>query len=295
MDMVEKMISGGITQTLIDFANKMLLAGTGVQGGELNDSSNYSDDQVLVYAVAAHQIDVTNNTVVHEANAQTIPIFKYMVIAILFVIVLFILSQEFAPGPAAKITEITHWSATYYQPGDIIEYFLYSAGWYLVVPVLLLAKLELNNFIVSGMVTGVLNQIALSSENAPLYIVMCICYFAMLQFFAIRIVLILYATIMWYFLGLVIAVKPVRWIGIMVFLYISTQIFMQAIVISVVTVVVKLAVGDGLGWIASTLLYSGMTLVIIGISLIIAFWPVLLAIIKPSTLKAIVCFARYAV
>jgi len=245
MDMGEKMISGGITQTLIDFANKMLLAGTGVQGGELNDSSNYSDDQVLVYAVAAHQIDVTNNTVVHEANAQTIPIFKYMVIAILFVIVLFILSQEFAPGPAAKITEITHGSATYYQPGDIIEYFLYSAGWYLVGPVLLLAELEFNNFIVSGMVTGVLNQIALSSENAPLYIVICICYFAMLQFFAIRIVLIIYATIMWYFLGLVIAVKPVRWIGIMVFLYISTQIFMQAIVISVVTVVVKLAVGGG--------------------------------------------------
>jgi hypothetical protein len=98
----------------------------------------------------------------------------------------------------------------------------------------------------------------------------------------------------WYLLGLVLAVKRTRWLGVLIFLYVSVQIFMQAIIVSVTTFIVKLVISGSLGWITATLIYGGLTLFLLGICIIIEFWPILLQILKPATMKSIVYFARFA-
>jgi hypothetical protein len=293
MEAGQKMISGGLTQWVLDIANDML-AGSGFQTGELNNSENYSGEQVLVFGIAAYQIDVFQNPVVQEAIGETIPIFKYLAVLLLISITLFILLQIYAPETAGKITGIINGRETYYEPRDIIEYIAYISFWFLGGPFLLWAELEINNFIVKSMMLDVLNQVSLSSDNIPLYFIMCFCYMILLYFVAVRIIIIYYGASVWYLLGLVLAVKRTRWVGVLIFLYVSVQIFMQTIIVSVTTFIVKLVISGSLGWITSTLVYGGLTLFLLGLCLIIEFWPILLQILKPATMKSIVYFARFA-
>ena len=293
METGQKMISGGLTQWVLDIANDML-AGSGFQTGELNNSENYSGEQVLVFGIAAYQIDVFQNPVVQEAIGETIPIFKYLAVLLLISITLFILLQIYAPETAGKITGIINGRETYYEPRDIIEYIAYISFWFLGGPFLLWAELEINNFIVKSMMLDVLNQVSLSSDNIPLYFIMCFCYMILLYFVAVRIIIIYYGASVWYLLGLVLAVKRTRWLGVLIFLYVSVQIFMQMIIVSVTTFIVKLVISGSLGWITSTLVYGGLTLFLLGLCLIIEFWPILLQILKPATMKSIVYFARFA-
>jgi hypothetical protein len=293
MEAGQKMISGGLTQWVLDIANDML-AGSGFQTGELNNSENYSGEQVLVFGIAAYQIDVFQNPVVQEAIGETIPIFKYLAVLLLISITLFILLQIYAPETAGKITGIINGRETYYEPRDIIEYIAYISFWFLGGTFLLWAELEINNFIVKSMMIDVLNQVSLSSDNIPLYFIMCFCYMILLYFVAVRIIIIYYGASVWYLLGLVLAVKRTRWLGVLIFLYVSIQIFMQMIIVSVTTFIVKLVISGSLGWITSTLVYGGLTLFLLGLCLIIEFWPILLQILKPATMKSIVYFARFA-
>jgi hypothetical protein len=294
LDVGEKMISGGLTQWALDIANNMLFAGSGIHTGQLNNSENYSGDKALVFGIAAYQIDVFNNPVVQEAIGATIPFFKYMAELLLIVITLFILLQIYAPETAGQITKSINGRPTYYEPRDILEYVAYIGFWFLGGPFLLWAELEINNYIVSSMMLDVLNQVGLSSDNLPLYFVMCFCYMILLYFVAVRIIIIFYGASVWYLLGLVLAVKRTRWLGVLIFLYVSVQIFMQAIIVSVTTFIVKLVVSGSLGWITATLIYGGLTLFLLGICIIIEFWPILLQILKPATMKSIVYFARFA-
>jgi hypothetical protein len=295
MDAGEKMISGGLTQWALDIANNMLFAGTGFHTGEVNNSGNYSGEQVLIFGIAAYRLDVFENPIVKDSITVTIPIFKYMAVFILILITLFILLQIYAPGTAAKITGTINGRETYYEPRDILEYLAYICFWFLGGPFLLWAELEVNNYIVSSMMLDVLDQMALSSDNVTLYFVMCFCYMVLLFFVAVRTIQIFYAASIWYLLGLVLAVKRTRWMGVLIFLYVSTQIFMQAIIVSITTFVVKLVISGSLGWIASTLVYGGMTLFLLGICLTLMFWPFIIQILKPGTMKTIIYFARFAV
>ena len=294
LDVGQKMISGGLSQWALDIANNMLFAGSGIHTGQLNNSENYSGDKALVFGIAAYQIDVFNNPVVQKAIGATIPIFKYLAVLLLILSTLFILLQIYAPETAGKITGTINGRETYYEPRDIIEYIAYISFWFLGGPFLLWAELEINNYIVNSMMLDVLNQVGLSSDNLPLYFVMCFCYMILLYFVAVRIIIIFYGASVWYLLGLVLAVKRTRWLGILVFLYISVQIFMQAIIVSITTFVVKLVISGSLGWITATLIYGGLTLFLLGLCLIIEFWPILLQILKPATMKTILYFSRYA-
>ena len=293
METGQKMISGGLTQWVLDIANDML-AGSGFQTGELNNSENYSGEQVLVFGIEAYQIDVFQNPVVQEAIGTTIPFFKYLAVLLLIVITLFILLQIYAPETAGQITKSINGRPTYYEPRDILEYVAYIGFWFLGGPFLLWAELELNNYIVKSMMLDVLDQISLSSANVPLYFIMCLCYMILLYFVAIRLIIIYYGASVWYLLGLVLAVKRTRWLGVLIFLYVSVQIFMQAIIVSVTTFVVKLVISGSLGWISSLLVYGGLTLFLLGLCIIIEIWPILLQILKPSTMKTILYFSRYA-
>jgi hypothetical protein len=294
MEVGQKMISGGLTQWVLDLANKMLDS-SGFQTGELNNSENYSAEQVLVFGIAAYQIDVFSNPVVQEAMGTTIPFFKYMAELLLIIITLFILLQIYAPETAGKIAGTINGRSTYYEPRDIIEYVFYIGLWFLGGPFLLWAELEINNYIVKSMMLDVLDQISLSSANVPLYFIMCFCYMLLLYFVAVRMIIIYYGASVWYLLGLVLAVKRIRWIGVLLFLYVSVQIFMQAIIVSITTFIVKLVISGSLGWISSLLVYGGLTLFLLGLCIIIEIWPILLQILKPSTMKAIIYFARYAI
>jgi hypothetical protein len=294
LDAGQKMISGGLSQWALDIANNMLFAGTGIHTGQLNNSENYTGEANLVFGIAAYRLDVFENPVVQEAIGETIPVFKFLAEFLLILITLFILLQIYAPETAGNVTAAINGRPTYYEPRDIIEYVLCISFWFLGGPFLLWAELEINNFIVQSMMLDVLNQISLSSENLPLYFIMCLCYMFLLYFVAVRVVIIFYGASVWYLLGLVLAFKKTRWMGILVFLYISVQIFMQAIIVSITTFVVKLAVSGSMGWLESTLLYGGLTLFLLVICIILETWPLLIAILKPGSMKTLIYFARYA-
>jgi len=192
LDAGQKMISGGLSQWALDIANNMLFAGTGIHTGQLNNSENYTGEANLVFGIAAYRLDVFENPVVQEAIGETIPVFKFLAEFLLILITLFILLQIYAPETAGNITKTINGRPTYYEPRDIIEYVLFISFWFLGGPFLLWVELEINNFIVQSMMLDVLNQISISSENLPLYFIMCFCYMVLLYFVAVRVVIIFY-------------------------------------------------------------------------------------------------------
>jgi hypothetical protein len=287
----KSMISGGIAQAVVDFANGVM-KDTGFQAGVVS-GNNVSGSQTAIFALAAYQIDVFSNPIVKTKITESVNIFKSLSVIFLLLITLFVLLQTLAPETAAQITTAINGRPTYYQPSDIVEYVAYICFWFLGGVGILWAELEVNNYVTQGMMLDVLNQVSLSADNITLYVVMAFCYVVLLYFVAIRIIIIFYAASVWYLLGLVLAVRKTRWLGVLAFLYVSVQIFMQAIIVSVTTFVVQLVASGSIWFIPQTLMYGSLTLFLLGICIIIETWPILLQILKPSSMKAILYFGRY--
>jgi hypothetical protein len=135
--------------------------------------------------------------------------------------------------------------------------------------------------------------VAFSSENAGFFGVMATLWACMAGFFAVRIVLILLSVKVWYLLGLILAVKRIRWIGAFTVPYTLGYVFAQFVIVWIVVSVVIYTNTNGTGWLSSGFLYLGMFLIVIGVGLFFVLWPLILKILSPKTYQTFITLARF--
>lgn len=134
--------------------------------------------------------------------------------------------------------------------------------------------LKLNYVLCALTMSGVLNQIAPTADNIPLYFIMAICYLIMSVFFAIRGIIIVLVCAHPYLIGFLLVATSTRHYGLAINEYFLQVVFFQFIIIVVTSSVVMCTGGNSIGsMIGDPFLYVGMMilLVIIGILMITPF------------------------
>lgn len=289
----EEMIINAVSRLIVEFANDMLTGLGGVNTGQLNDSGNYSGEQVAIFAVVAHSIDPTQDPVILEEVEKTKMVYIWGMKFFALLLAAFLLFQQVWPSKASEAVGVFRGQPGYVTIDEMAEYFIIVGLWFILGPALLYGSLWLNNYLTQSLTLSVLDHVAFSSENAGFYGVMVGLWSVMSGFFAERIVIILLAVKAWYLLGLLLAVKRIRWLGVISVPYTIGFVFSQFVICWIVVSVVMYTETNGTGWMGSGFMYLGMFLVIFGVGVIFVLWPLLVKLVAPSTFKTIITVARY--
>jgi len=289
----EEMIINALSKLIVDFCNDMLAGMGGVSTGQLNDSGNYSGEQVAIFAVAAHSIDPTTDPIIMEEVENTKQIYIWGMKFFGLLLTAFLLFQQMWPSKARDIVGTVRGQPGYVTVDEMAEYYIIVCLWFLLGPAVLYGSLYLNNDFTQSLTLSVLDHVAFSSENVGFFATMTGLWTVMSGFFAVRIVLILIAVKLWFLLGLVLALKRIRWIGALTIPYTLSYVFAQFVIVWTVVSVVMYSESHAMSWAGSGFLYLGMFLFILGEGLFCVFWPLILKILSPSTFKTLIMFARY--
>lgn len=209
----------------------------------------------------------------------------------LLIIVLYILLQELDTERAYKLSKFINGQATYYFPKDIFGYAVKVGFWFTSGSVLLFGMVYHNNDMIAGMDTGVLNQVVVSSDNLSNYLTLGLCTKAIKIYFSIRESILVYAMKHWYYLGVIFFFKKSRWVGVILLEYTAVQIYVQTIIVGVLTDSVRHVLstnpeGSDMLHFAST---SVLIAAIIFVAVTVPFW---IRILSPSTWNYIINTAR---
>jgi len=289
----EEMIVNAVSQVIVNFANSIVTGIGGVETGKLDNSSNYSGEQVAIFAVAAHTIDPLNDPGLMQEVENTKEIYTYGMVILGILLTLFLLFQAAFPGEASNVVGAVRGQPGYATIGELGEYYITVGLWFLAGPAILYGSIYLNNYFVESMTLSVLDHVAFSSENGGFYLFMVTLWACMVGFFAERMVLILVAVKIWYLFGLILAYKRIRWLGVMLVPYTLVFVFAQAAIVGAVVYIVTYISSNGASWIGSGFLYIGLFLMILGIVFVVVCWPILLKFLKPDTYRTIIQIARY--
>lgn len=211
---------------------------------------------------------------------------------IIALITLFVLLQELKPGTAAEMVKFINGKATYYYPSDIFTYALKLGMWFACGFFVIILMILWNNDIVKGMDISVLNQVVVSSENMPNFITLGVGTKLLKYYFSVREIIIICAIKKWYFLGLILFWKRVRWVGILLLEYIAVQIFSQVILVFILTTAVAYVIGGGMEWYYDMTVYGGTSIFMLVIAFVAFTIPIWIKLFSPSTLRSIVGYAR---
>lgn len=293
VEKLESIIVGALSEVIVNFCNDILRGLNGVETGNLEDSENYTGEQVAIFAVAAHSIDPAEDPVVKQEveNTKEISVWGMKFFALLMA--LFMIFQQLWPSAARDVVGTVRGQPGYVTVEEMAEYYFIVCFWYLFGISILYGALDLNNFLTQSQTLSVLDHVAFSSENAGLFGVMTLLWGCLTSFFSTRIVLILLAVKAWALLGLVLAIKRTRWIGALTFPYIIGFVFSQAVIVWEVVSVVMYSETHAMSWAGSVFLYLGLFIVALCTALLFVWWPLLLKLLSPSTYKTIVTVARF--
>ncbi|HIH75145.1 MAG TPA: hypothetical protein HA306_08265 [Methanosarcina sp.] len=289
----EEMITNAISKLIIDFCNDMLAGMGGVYTGQLNDSENYIGEQVAIFAVAAHSIDPTQDPVILEEVEKTKQVYIWGMKFFGLLLTAFLLFQQMWPSKASEMVGTFRGQPGYVTVDEMAEYYIIVGLWFILGPALLYGSLYLNNDFTQSLTLSSLDHVTFSSENVGFFAIMTGLWTVMSGFFATRIVLILIAVKLWFLLGLVMAVKRIRWLGTLTIFYSLGYVFSQFVIVWTVVSVIMYLESHAMGWAASGFLYLGMFLFIIGEGLFFVFWPPILKLLSPSSFKYLITLARY--
>lgn len=290
---LESIIVDAVSKCIVSFCNSILSGFGGVETGNLNDSENYTGEQVAIFTVVAHSINPTEDPEIMEEVETTREIYTWGMKFFALLLTAFLIFQQVWPSQARDIVGTIRGQPGYVTIDEMVEYYAIVCFWLLLGPALLYGALWLNNYLTQSLTLSVLDHVAFSSENTGLYTVMTVLWGAMAGFFATRIVLILLAVKAWYLLGLVLAIQRTRWLGTLSIPYIMGFVFAQFIVVWIVVSVVIYTESHAMSWAGSGFLYLGMFSVIIGVASLIIFWPIALKLLSPKTYQTLITIARY--
>jgi hypothetical protein len=287
------MIKEGLEYLIVDNLNKVFIGVGGLQLGEVNTTIDKDASQVAIFAVAAHTIDPTRDPAMMATVATMRNIYINAILIFGAILALFLIYQAIDPDESAKIIDGFTGNYTYVAPFDMAKYYITTCGWLLLGPSILYASLSINNYLVQGQMLSVLDQVAFSSDNLILYMVMGVLWLVSIAFFAVRLVMIILDVYIWIFYGLTFAFKKVRWVGVLITAYQIMFVFAQFAIIFVCCLVVSYATSQELAWYSVSFLYLGMFLVVVSMEFLFITWPVLWKLLSPSTFTTIIRLARY--
>jgi len=287
----EEMIVNAFSRILVYLANGMLTGLGGVETGKLNNSENYTGEQVAIFAIAAHSIDPTQDPVIMQEVENTKQVYSYGMKLFALLLTLFMLFQQLWPSKASHVVGTFRGQPGYVTIDEMAEYYITVGLWFLIGPSILYGALFLNNYLTQSLTLSVLDHVAFSSQNEGFFLFMVFLWSCMAGFFAVRIVLILLAVKAWYLFGLALAVKKFRWISVVSIPYILGYVFAQFVIVWIVVSVIIYT--DGANWLSSGLSDLGLFLVVTGTGLLFVFWPLIWKLLSPSTFKNIVTIARF--
>jgi hypothetical protein len=277
---LKNVVSGGLDVWMGNTASK-LMEDTPISG-------NISETSVFGPIVAP--VNVSEKTF-SEMETEKFTVYTIGKIIILL-IVLYVLLQEFKPSTAAGITKFVNGTATYYYPYDIFSYAIKLGLWFVCGPLIIIGMVLWNNDIISGMDTSVLNQVVVSTDNWPNLLTLGVGTKFLKYYFAIREILIICAIKKWYFLGLILFWKRVRWVGVLILQYMAVQIFSQVFFVVILTTAVAYVVGGGMEWYNDMTVYGGVSIFMLILAFVALTIPVWIRLFSPSTFKWIVDRAR---
>lgn len=294
MSIIEGSIDNAITGFIVNLCDNFLNGVGGAKSGQLNNSSNYTGDQIAIFAVAAHSMDPANDTATQGAVNQCKQVYGWGMFFCGLCLTIFLLFQQVDPKHSSKMVGVVNGGKPGYVATDeMIEYFLTVCGWLVLGPAVIYGAIWLNNYITQSLMLSVLDHVEFSSSNVGMYVFFTVLWVFMMGFFAFRLVMILVAVRVWYIFGLLLALKKFRWIGSAVIPWVLVIIFAQfAIVWASVTVVSYNATG-ALDWCSSTFLYLGLFLFDCLLVIIFMFWPIIWKLLSPKTFNVAWTLVRH--
>jgi hypothetical protein len=290
----EEMIINAINRLIINLCNK-LVSGLGVVKTGSLDGSNTSSEKVAIFAVAAHEVNLTGDPATMKDVNDMKDFYVYMLVVVGLLFAIFLVLQQVSPGQAAKIVEMATGQYGYIHSNDLAEYFVFTGGWLLLGPMEFYFALWLNNYLVHGMMLSVLDLVSFTTDNAILYVIMVILWAVLVTFFALRIVTLIIMVRLWFLFGLVLAIKKVRWLGLLTIAYINGIIFYQFVIVWVAVTIVTYVHTHDVGGLSQALLYLGMFLMEVTLTAFVALWPLIIAVLAPKTWKTAIAIARYSI
>jgi len=282
-EVLQVVVSGGIDTWVKGFGE-----------GLVKEAPISENGAVDVFAPIVAPVDL-NGSVESQAEMEANKAIALDVARIVLMFIsLFVLLQELKPNEARKLAKYVDGEGSYYYPKDIIKFALIVGAWFAFGALYLDIVSLLNNDIMSDMDTGVLNQVVVSSENLANYLTLGLCTKLLTFFMSIRWDILVYSKEHWFFLGLILAVKKSRWAGILYLKYVTVLIFVQALIVSILTSSVSNVLSSDGHWISDMGHYAGTSILLLIIVFIAFTLPLWIAILSPKTLHFIIGMARRA-
>lgn len=261
----------------------------------VNDGQLSENGSENVFAATIQTPDYYNDPNIKASTDNSKKIFKFSALVLLFILGIFCVYQEVFPTSAAEMsTHFNNGKQTYYQPKDIFSYGAKVGGWFVFGPAILICMLWSCAGILNKMDTSVLSQLVISSENVSSYLVFGVCAKGIKYYMALRELIITYAIIAWYLIGLVFAWKKTRWVGVLCMGYTAVQIYVQILIVAVLVVTVNRVYDGGISWASDMLALGAMVIGILWLCFTALFFPVVIKFLKPSAITKMVSYVRYA-
>jgi hypothetical protein len=276
----QQMISGGITEFITSMADSFLYSGYGIQT-QNETTGNLSSSQALVFSVAGYQLDPYAAPPVQKILKQTYGLFYTVALIIILAAYSWFLVQRYFPGFASDIVESVTGSEKYFDFNSFLHVWIILIGWSVVSISAVKFVLSINDVIVSGMLTDIIGQIGLSSQNLPLYLVMTIGYFILSLWVFMRIVFVYIIAAYVLVLGLLFAWPFTRPLAKVIMLFFVGIVAMQPIMIATISFCVEIVNYAG-SWLQplSIGVYAGGILILEGVCFVIIFWPIIYVLFK---------------
>lgn len=279
-------ITGAFDEWIMKHADGLIKDSKLVKSGD-------EEARVGVFDFIKEPITILEDEKFKETQEESIPLFIVMAKDLVLIVTLLVLLQVLEPGMAGEVTAFFHGRATYYEPKDILKTGKNLALWFLCGPGILVLMFLLCNNWVGRMDTSALDQVVVSSDNLANYLVLGITSKCLKFYMAIRTTILMYASRYWYFIGLILAWKKTRWVGILFLEYVAVQVFVQPVLVSLTSETVGYTLDGGFGvFLIDMIVYGGLSSLMYMICFIAFTCPIWIKIFSPNTLRFIVQTAR---
>ena len=287
-----KALTGVITGALDGWLMK--LADGLVKDSPVSANESSGEARVGVFDFITAPITILEDEEYQKAQAETIPIFIVLAKYIVIIVSLLALLQILSPDTAGNITEFMHGRATYYEPKDVLKTGKNLVIWFILGPGVLIGMFWLCNNWVGRMDTSILDQVVISSDNLTNYVAFGIASKGLKFYMAIRTTILLMVSKYWYYLGLMLAWKKCRWVGILILEYTAVQVFVQPVLVTMLTETVGYTLEGGFGlFIVDMVVIGGLSSLMFVICFIAFTSPLWIKLFSPNTMKFIIQNAKF--
>jgi hypothetical protein len=288
----ESMIVNAVSKIIVNLANGVLSALSGLNFGNGEDPDNNTGEQISLFGVAAHPLDPTTEKAIKEEVEKTKDVYIWGMKFFGLLITFFMIIQQMAPHTTAQAVAIVRGQPGYVTIEEMAQYYIIVGLWFAFGPGSLYAALYLNNYLTQSLNLPVLGHVIFTSFNEGFFGFLVTLWGLMMGFFAFRVVYILLAFKAWYLLGLALAWKRIRWIGALTVPYTFGIVFAQGVIIWTVVSVVVYSESSSMSWAGTGFLYLGMFIFVIIEAFIALFWPKILKWMSPTSYYLMINVAR---